>query len=595
MILGTPGALWWLLLVPLVVLLYMLRARREPRIVPSVLLWERAARDLVARIPVRRLERNLLLLLQILAIAVVALALARPSVALPGLVGDAVVVVVQTTASMQATDEPPSRFAAAQRKALALLGRLGTRQPAALIAAGRRPLLVRDFTADHAAVAEAVRALLPSDAGGSVEDAVALASSLRVAGRRARVHLFGDRAPSDPGVAWHRVGRGAPNAAITAAAVRPDAFGGATLLVRVEGFGGASSRTLTVSVDGRTLARRGMRPAPGSPHVAVFALGAVSGLVTARLEGTDALPADDRAVVAAGREALPRALVVGEPDPVLDAALRAIPLASAERTDRIAPGQWGRADVVVLDGLQPLTLPPGAYLLIGTLPDNLPLQIEGSVQDQVVRATTATHPVMRLADLRGVRVAGALGLRLPGGSALAEGDVPLIWAYEGRGIRAVILPFALSQSDLPLHPAFPVLIANAVTWLAGGSQAAAGDAPVVPAGPRRRATLLDPSGKATSIEASDGLFSLPPLDRVGVYRLRAEGWERRWIVATVDPRESDLSVAPPPPPAARGDVPQAAHVSIVQWLLGLAAVLVAGEWLLWARTVPPGRSRERPR
>jgi len=263
--------------------------------------------------------------------------------------------------------------------------------------------------------------------------------------------------------------------------------------------------------------------------------------------------------------------------------------------DRIAPGQWGRADVVVLDGLQPLTLPPGAYLLIGTLADNLPLQIEGEVQDQVVRATTATHPVMRLADLRGVRIAAALGLRLQGGIALAEGDVPLIWAYEGRGVRAVALPFALSQSDLPLHPAFPVLIANAVTWLAGGSQVVAGDAPVVSAGPRHAATLLDPSGKATSVEARDGLFPLPPLDRIGLYRLRTEGWERRWIVATVDPRESDLSVAPAPPPAARRDAPRAAHVSIVQWLLGLAAMLVAGEWLLWARTIPPGRGRRRTR
>lgn len=592
MILGTPGALWWLLLVPLVILLYMLRARREVRVVPSVLLWERAARDLVARIPVRRLERSLLLLLQILAIAAVALALARPSVALPGLVGDAVVVVLQTTASMQATDESPSRFAAAQREALALIGRLGTRQPAAVIAAGGRPWIARDFTLDHDSIARAVRTLRPSDAGGALDDAVALAASLRVEGRPPRVHLFGDRMPADPRVTWHRVGRGAPNAAITASAARADGSGGTTLLVRVESFGGVSARTLAVSVNGRTVARRQVAPAPGSPSVSVFALGAISGVVTAQLEGADALPADDRAVVAVGREALPGVLVVGEIDAPLDAVLQAIPHGRVERADRVVPGEWGRADVVVLSGLEPVSLPPGAYLLIGTLADNLPLQIEGSVQNQVVRATTATHPVTRLADLRGVRIAAALGLRLQGGVALAEGDLPLLWAYEGREVRAVILPFALSQSDLPLHPAFPVLIANALTWLAGGSQVAAGDAPVVPAGPRRTATLIDPAGAATLLQAREGLFVLPPLDRVGVYRLRADEWERRWIVSTVDARESDLSVAPAPP-SARRDVPQAAHVSIVQWLLGLAAALAVGEWLLWARTIPPHRGQKR--
>jgi hypothetical protein len=594
MILGTPGALWWLLLIPLIVLLYMLRARREPRVVPSTLLWERAARDLVARMPVRRLERSLLLLLQIITIAAIAVALARPSLALPGLVGDAVAVVIQTTASMQATDETPTRFAAAQREAMALLSRLGPRQPAAVIAGGRQPMILRDFTTDRNALAAAVRALRPSDAGGSVDEAVALASSLRANGRPAQVHVYGDRPPADARAQWHRVGRGASNAAITAAAVRPDAGGGARLLVRVEAFGGPSPpRTLVVSINGKPVAQRTMRPVPGTPQAAVFDLGDASGIVTARLQGGDALAADDRAAAAVGKEALPRVLVVGEPNPVLEAVLRAVPLASLSRVDRVAPSGWGRTDLVVLDGLQPLALPPGAYLLIGTLGENLPLQIEGMAQEQVIRTVAGTHPVTRLADLRGVRVASALSLRLQGGSVLAEGDVPLVWAFEGRGIRAVILPFVLNQTDLPLHAAFPVLVANAIGWLAGGSQVAPGDAPVIAAGPRQAATLVDPSGRTTAVEARDGLFQLPALERVGVYRLRTDGWERRWVVPSVDARESDLTVAPAPARTGAGQAPQSAQMSLVPWLLGLAAFLIAGEWLLWARTVPPGAVRRR--
>ncbi|MGH8701387.1 MAG: BatA domain-containing protein, partial [Burkholderiales bacterium] len=103
MSLGAPSALWALSLIPLVVVLYMLRARREPHVVPSVLLWERATRDLVARLPMRKLERNLLLLVQILIIALIVLALARPSVPLRGFAGDAVALVIDTSASMQAT------------------------------------------------------------------------------------------------------------------------------------------------------------------------------------------------------------------------------------------------------------------------------------------------------------------------------------------------------------------------------------------------------------------------------------------------------------------------------------------------------------
>jgi Ca-activated chloride channel family protein len=595
MLLGNPGALWWLLLIPLVVLLYMLRARREPRLVPSTLLWERTARDLVARLPVRRLERSLLLLLQILAMAVLAVTLARPSVVVPGLVGDAVVLVIRTTASMQATDVAPFRLAAAQRQAVDLLAHLGPRQPAAVVAAGAAPVLVQDFTVERRSLVSAVEALRPTDAGGSLDDAVALASSLRVDGRPGRVHVFSDRAPTDRRATWHRIGRGAPNMAITSVSSIPTVGGGTRLLVRVEAFGAAMpARTLRVALGDRELGQRQMRPAPGEAEVAVFDVGRAAGLVTARLDGRDALPADDRAVVAVGGEALPDVLVVGGPNPVLDAAWQAVPARTATRVERAAPAEWARHDVVVLDSVEPLTLPPGAYLLINTLGENLPVQIEGAVKDQVIRTVAGTHPVMRLTDLRGVRIAEALSLRIQGGEALAEGGVPLIWAYEGRGIRAVLVPFALDQSDLPFHPGFPVLVANALAWLAGGPQVPAGSAPVLVAGTRQAAVLLDPGGASTRLAARQGLFTLPPLDRVGLWRLRAAGWERRWVVPAVDARESDLTV---PDPAAAGsvpDAPQPAALSLVPWLLGLGALILAGEWLLWARTLPPdpgGRRR----
>jgi Ca-activated chloride channel family protein len=408
--------------------------------------------------------------------------------------------------------------------------------------------------------------------------------------------VIGDRAPQTPRVQWHRIGEGAGNVAITAASARVAPDGGSRLLIRVEAFGVASAtRTLVASMNGRTLVQRQIRVVRGAPQVSVLDVGAVSGLVTLRLQGRDALPADDRAAVAVGREALPRVLVVGPPNPVLDAVLRAMPLAAVTRTDRVAPSEFGRADLVVLDGLQPLTLPPGTYLLIGTLPDNLPLQIEGTIRDQIVRAVLATHPIMRLADLRGVRVAAAWALRLPGGTALAEGDVPLVWAYEGRGTRVVILPFLLSQTDLPLRPAFPVLVANAVGWLAGGPHIAPGDAPMVPAGPWPSATLIDPTGGIQTLDARSGLFVLPPLDRVGEWRLRTGGWERRWVASAVDGREADLTVAEAVVPRSAADAPRPAYVSLVPWLLGAAAAIIAGEWWLWSRSVPPDYGGRRPR
>ena len=584
---GTPAALWWLVLVPVVVLLYMLRARREPRPVPSVMLWERATRDLVARLPMRRLERNLLLLLQVLTIAVIVLALARPSVALRGFAGDAVALVIDASASMQATDVAPTRLVAAQQAAAALLERLGPRQPIAVVVAGLRPRLIAEFTTDRAALASAVRAIQASDAASALDGAVTLAASLRASGRPAAVHVFGDRAPSDSTVTWHAVGRGAPNAGITAAQTRLDARGHTQLMVRVEAFGETSTRSVAVSMEGRTLASREVRLVPGTPQVALFDLARTSGVAEVMLRGRDALAADDRAVVAVGREGQPTILVVGDPNPVIDAVFRALPAAEVIRRAEVAPDHWGRAALVVLDRVAPLALPPGVYLLVGTIGTNLPVQIEGTAAQQTIRAVSTTHPVTRLVDLRGARVADALAIRPQGGVVLVEGDVPLVWAYEGRGLRVVVLLFDPLASDLPVHPAFPVLIANAVDWLAGSPQAQLGDAPAIAAGTWSRATLLDPHGGSTEVAAQDGVFVLPPMDRVGVYRLRTVGWERRWVVSTADPRESSLAIEPAAAAKPAGPpLPQLAQVRLTPWLLGLAVVLIAGEWWLWVRTLP---------
>ncbi len=595
MTLGAPSALWALLLIPLVVILYMLRARREPRLVPSILLWERATRDLVARLPMRRLERNLLLLVQILTIAVIVLALARPSVALRGFAGDAVVLVIDTSASMQATDVTPTRFAAAQQEAVAVAGRLGPRQPAALIAAGVRPRLVVELTTDRTALTTAIRGLRPADTGAAVDEAAALAVSLRSEGRPAVAYLFSDHAPRQQGVRWVRIGKGAPNAAITSARTRQDARGRTQLMLRIDAFGESASRTLAVDVDGRLVSQQPVRVAPGSPQVVLVDLGETSGVATARLTGRDALPADDRAVVAVGRDGLPRVLVVGDPDPVLDAVLAAVPTAGVTRSPQASPEQWGRAPLVVLDRVQPQTLPPGSYLLLGTLGTNMPMQIEGTIPDQTVRSVVNTHPVMRLVDLRGVRIAGALAVRPEAGIVLAEGEAPVVWVYEGRGIRAVVLPFDLARSDLPTHPAFPVLMANAIDWLAGSSEVTPGASPVVPAGTWAQADLIVPDGGTVRLSAREGVFALPPLDHLGVYRLRTGGWERWWVVSTVDASESSLAVEPVPAGAQTADVPVFAQIRLTPYLLLAAGALLAMEWWLWARTLPKRRVRAEAR
>jgi hypothetical protein len=84
------------------VLLYFLKVRRRERRVPSLLLWQAVVRDREASTFFQRLQRDPLLILQILALLALTLALARPVATVMGEGARKVVVVLDTSASMKA-------------------------------------------------------------------------------------------------------------------------------------------------------------------------------------------------------------------------------------------------------------------------------------------------------------------------------------------------------------------------------------------------------------------------------------------------------------------------------------------------------------
>ena len=73
-----PGALALGALLPLVVLFYLLKVRRLEQEVGSTLLWDRLYRDLAAHEPWQRLRFQMLLLLQLIFMALLVFAVARP-------------------------------------------------------------------------------------------------------------------------------------------------------------------------------------------------------------------------------------------------------------------------------------------------------------------------------------------------------------------------------------------------------------------------------------------------------------------------------------------------------------------------------------
>src|SRR5580704_8817433 len=97
-----------------VVALYILKLRRRAIAVPFSPLWQRILRDKEATSLFSKLKRLLSLLLQLALLALLVLALGDPRAAATLMRGRNVVVLVDASASMQATDVAPTRLEAAK-------------------------------------------------------------------------------------------------------------------------------------------------------------------------------------------------------------------------------------------------------------------------------------------------------------------------------------------------------------------------------------------------------------------------------------------------------------------------------------------------
>ncbi|MDR5708243.1 MAG: BatA and WFA domain-containing protein [Armatimonadota bacterium] len=580
MTLENPSALWWLVSIPFLVLLYFLRTRRLEVVVPSLLLWQRAARELLVRRPVRRLERNLLLLVQILAVCAASFALARPHLLLPGGVGADVAVVVDLSLSMQARDLAPNRFEVARRAAQELLARVGPGHSAALVGAARTPRLIRPLSPPAEAL-EALRELEPTDGNADLEGAVRLARALARPGRSLEVHVFSDR--SVPGTVAHLFGRTARNVGLVALLAYPQASGRLRVVLRIRNDAPTPSHLpVVVRVDGReavraqvslpALGERGMRFDVPQGEV-----------VEGSLLVQDDLPADDRQVTL-GRRPLPTVLVVGRSTAFLFEALRAIGVLEVARSESPDPRQWPPSDVVIVDRVPVQELPPGNALLIRTVPHNLPVRVTGTVPAPRVVHLRRTHPLLRFVELSELRLRDALILETRAGEVLVEGDSPLVWGYEAGTHRVVLLAFDLEGSDFGLQPAFPIFLSNTLDWLAGAGRfvVQAGEELTLPAGTQREAWLEGPLG-SVRLAATAGVFRTPPLDRAGIYRLRTAYGVVRTIAVQPAARERPLVVPGAAPLAAQAGEARTAGRDLSRGFLWLFLALLVGEWGLFLR------------
>ena len=599
-----PAALGLLALAIPIVLLHILRPRRPEVVVGSTYLWKPLSEPVSAASPWQRLRPSLLLILQLLAVALLAVAVARPVRVTAAPLAKHTVFIVDDSGSMAANDGKPDRIGEARARAQALRKQLPAGGQASVVVASAQPRVLLSASDDGRAFNEALAAIPPPAGTADFVGAFNLAESLETPGLPIGFVLLSDGGLTaaeqkllPPGTRYEKVGDRATNRAITRLVVEPQGSG-LRALVTLRNTGGAdATQTLRLDVDGRTVHSESVHLPEGGLVERQVDLPAGE-RVEALLDGDDLLAADNHAYATASPRPHLRILLAGPEDLFLERLLAAIPGVTLERSEtaRPAPGM----DLAVYNQV-PVPADPGAPWLAIAAPGGAPgLTVTGAVDQPAVALVRAEHPLLSGLDLSTVGIATAQKLTArPDDQVLvgAEGT-PLLVRGSRDGRAFAYLGFKLAESNLPLTVAFPVLADRLLTDLSGAA-AAPGDVragqplPLPPGG--AALTVLRPGG--TRIEVPAG-GAAPLTDRTGFYRIQTggsgespggTGGKPEQVVA-VNAAAGESALAPAdklpvrPRPPAPGERAPRGEVSLLRWVILTLALVLAAEYLVSRRS-----------
>jgi Ca-activated chloride channel family protein len=626
----SPLSLLWLL--PLggtIVVLWILKLRREDVEVPSLHLWRALLHDTQANAPFQKLRRSLLLFLQLLTAFLLIFALARPFVYAHAAPGRTVVLILDTSAPMNATDVSPSRLAAAKQDADDFIRhQLGPNDVATVIAAADKPTSLVGFTTSSHRLQDAVDGADATDTVTDMPAALTLAQSL-LGGRPGTViRIFSDGTypaedsprlasllPSGADVRFVPVGTQHPfNVAITAMDGRRDpATGKYEVFVQARQFGAGSitGGTLSLFKDGQRIDARALTLTGGTQSETFDSpLLQQGGVIAARLEGiSDDLSADNQASLVLPVPRPRKVLLVTDGNLFLEHGLNLDPdvtLAEVPPDEFATTGQNGQGyAMVVFDNWLPATpLPPGNYLVFNRFSAQTPLKAIGG-QDMGPEFVDQSHidPVMRFVDLSGLSLADMPNTTTAvWGQPLAEMDAgPILASGTHEGLRVISVAFDLGDSDWPLRVSFPIFLTNAVAWLTarGGYGAANTDTPTggvvsltVPGG-SSSLTIHGPGGSTAAVPAppDGGTVVYDGTQLAGLYQAQSGSHTYPFAVNLLSDEASSLTVQPHPELNHAGLAPiSPSHVTRIRsdlWtdIAAAALVFLALEWLVFHRRI----------
>lgn len=591
-----PWAFGFLITIPLIILMYILKQKFQEREVSSIFLWEQVLKDIEVNTPWQKLKKNLLLFMQLAAAFLIVFALTDPFVMLRGKSFESVILVLDNTGSMNAVYDDNSRLEEAKKRAEKLVRSLSQGSKVSIITSAKEQKVEISASSDKNAVISKIKNIKPSNTAGNMEDSLSFVKSMAKQYENYRAVFYTDSPLNIKGINGQvdNVSSYGVNVSLDYMSHSKDKDG-IKAIVRINNRSN-NSQTRDISLYGgdKLLNIKTVELKPMEVKTVYFEkIPENSTYLWAEINEKDALAEDNVVYDIVKQSKNQRVLLVSEKNVFIEkilSAINGIELYKTNTDDKLTE----KYDLYIYDGITPKELPKeGALLFINPQSNNPIVKIKGDIEG--AQGEFAKHSVTKLLDKGSFTVAEMKSMELPywGSELLKVNGKTAAFVGEDKGRNIAVIGFDLHKSDFPLNHEFPIFMHNLVSYMVNGdferkTAYYCGDS--VDINPRAETTELKiqlPNGNSDKVEIKYPLMPFENTLQTGVYKVTEKVGDKEQIglfaVNFPTDKESDINL--------QGKAAQNTEVSSISKIggLNLQLYLIIGvfmlllvEWMVYA-------------
>ena len=469
-----PAGLWLLLGVPILIIIYLIKSQHEDHSVSSTYLWKLSARFMKRRLPVQRVQKLLLFLLQLLMIVAAALMVARPAV--PSGEKREYIAVIDASGSMMTVDENgDTRFERAVKEVEKLAEKVNMGHTVSVILAGDNPVfLVRSATS----VNQVRLALENAECGYTAcntASAMDLAQQACNDSTYAEAYFYTDQPHAESeGIEIVNLNSGEWN--VSVGEISAHSFDEGTVFsTTVTSHNLAKLVNVGLKINGEVLDAQQVECQENVPTEVMFTVDDLAYYDTAEIyvEADDALAEDNSYTVCQRSTGEYSVLLISRTPLYLENAIKSLRNCEVAvvGSEEEANAMEGSFDLYVYDHVYPAQYPEvGSVIVFGTegdLPDGISV---GGTYETETPISKANHPdselyhELALDNAVLVRYSELIGDTNWKTVLSCDGVPVLVTTKRSNGMYFSVASFDLHDSNLPLITDFMVLMRNLVEY-----------------------------------------------------------------------------------------------------------------------------------